>query len=124
MAYEIDWKEKGTVFSFSGKLTIEQINEANAVVYGDARFDAHDYTIWDFLDSDWSSVTADEILVPAGTDWAASLSVPRYTVVLVVVEPKAVGLCQQYIDATQRMGSTWRFHIADSMDDAIEWLST
>jgi len=53
-------------FTFSGIVSIDEINEANGQVQGHQKFD--------FLNADLSTVDAEDALIPAYTDVAALTS--------------------------------------------------
>ncbi len=121
MAFQVTWKEKGTILNFSGSLSIQEINKANELLQDDARLDDHTYSIWNFLEADLSSITEKEMNQPASIDSAVAISVPKMKVALIAQENHAVELCKYYIERTKKFGTTWEFHLFDCMDDAIKW---
>ncbi len=124
MSYQITLKEKGTIVECSGTLSIQEINEANGLLHGHARFDEHTYQIWNYENADLSQITEDEMVEPAATDWAATISVPKMKVALVVRDDHAVKLCEHYIERSKEYTSKWECQLFDSMDDALEWVES
>ena len=124
MPYDIKFAERGSVICFDGSISIQDINGANAALYGSAEFDQHSYTIWDFLDADLSQISMEEVDEPAATDWASGISIPRMRVALVVLENHAVNLCLHYKKMIHELESGWECQLFDSMDDARRWVDS
>ena len=124
MAYHIIWKKEGAILTFSGGLSIEEINKANGILHGDPRIESHKYTIWDFSGASLSSITEDEIDQPAATDSAAASYVNKMKVMLVVQEAHATKVCNRYIETAKQFISNWEFAIFNSMVGATMWIDS
>jgi hypothetical protein len=124
MAYCLIWKESGTILNFSGDLSIKEINEANGFLHGNYRIESHRYTIWDLLGANLSSITEDEIDIPAAIDMPAARYVRKIKVLLVVQEAHATQLCKRYIKTASELISNWEFAIFNSMADAKKWIDS
>jgi hypothetical protein len=122
MAVNIEWKKNGIIAKFVGKVTIQEINESNRVMHGDARFDDLQYQISDFLEADPSLVSFDDALVPAATDLGASRTVHEMKIALIIQEPTAVELGKHYIEISKKLGSPWQFALFSCMEDAMKWV--
>lgn len=124
MAYQITYKERGSIVNCSGTLNIQEINEANGVLHGHESFDKHRYQIWNLLNADMSQITEEEMNEPAATDLAAGLSVFKMKVALVVRDNYAVKLCENYRNVVRELGSNWECQIFNSMNDAQKWIES
>ncbi len=121
MAYHITWNQEGTIVNLSGLLSIDEINEANGILHGDARLDNHKYSIWNFLEADLSQLTESDLLRPAATDGAASISIPRMKVAIVAVDSHAVKVLGHYVQYAIQVTTWWDFGIFNSMQEALHW---
>ena len=121
MAYHITWNQEGTIVNLSGLLSIDEINEANGIVHGDARLDNHKYSIWNFLEADLSQLTESDLLQPAATDGAASISILDMKVAIVAVDSHAVKVLEHYVQYAIQVTTWWEFGIFNSMQDALHW---
>ena len=122
MAYHITWEKNGTVLNFRGKLSIQEINQANWTLHSDARIDHHKYSIWFLLEADLSSITKTDILNAAAMNRVASTYLHSMKVALIAQEIHAVEICNYYIESTKKDDSTWEFGLFDSIESAIEWV--
>ena len=121
MTYNMIWYERGTCTTFSGKTTIEEVNEVNNKHYGDARFDKIRYQLYDFTDADLSAVTLDDTKYPAAFDTAATSYKPRFKAAMVVTDELGKSLCQAYIDYAKHLNNTWEMAVFESYNEAIQW---
>ena len=48
MNFKFHWIENNAIISFEGEISFEDIDQANNMIYGDARFDLMDFAIFDF----------------------------------------------------------------------------
>ncbi len=124
MAYRITYTETGSIVDCSGAFNMQDIHDANGVLHGHARFSGHTYQIWNLLKADMSQITEAEMIEPAATDLAAEMSVPKMKVALVVRGDYAVKLCESYRESIGEFDSMWKCQLFDSMDDALEWVTS
>lgn len=124
MAYQIIWENRGVFVDCSGKLTIQDIHEANGELHGDKRFDDHRYQVWDFLESDLSSIKMDEMEEPAATDLVASSYAPNVKVAIVVSESYAVELTSHYRATSLEDNSNWECELFKTMNAARKWIDS
>ena len=123
MTYHIAWHDQGTVVDLTGTISIDEINEANGRLHGDARVENHEYSVWNFLEADLSQVSEQDILVPAAIDRAASISIRRIKVAFVAVaDSHAINILLHYVNAAERDIENWEFGIFGSTKDAMDWI--
>ena len=121
MPYQISWDRRHVFLKFHGEVPLSEIQEAAGVIHGDPRFDQLKYEICDLLEADLSSIDDQQAEEPAAMDRAASLSLGRLKVALVVTDPHAVELCLHYIEESKRMGSPWQFGVFSRIEEAMDW---
>ena len=124
MPYKVKFLEQGSVISLWGPISIKDINDLNATLYGSPEFDHHNYQIWDFLNADLSQISVEEVDEPAAMDSASEQSVPKMRVACVVLENHAVNLCLHYKKMIHELGSKWECQLFDSMEDARRWVES
>ncbi len=121
MTYTMCWYQRGTCTTFTGMVTIEEVNEVNDKHYGDARFDKIKYQLFDFTQADISGITLDDIKYPAAFDKAATNYKPKFKAAIVVSDEHGKALCQAYIDYSRRFNNDWDMQIFDNYDQAVRW---
>lgn len=121
MAYTLTWTSKGTIVAFSGKVTFDEITNSNDEHYGDERFDKIAYMLYDFSNADISGINMGEPRVFAAIDSAADIYKKNMKVALVGNGERTLSLFREYIEFSQRLGSSWTFAILDRFEDAINW---
>lgn len=84
MAYQIEWTKTAVTVTLHGEINIEELDEANGKLHGDARIEDMKYNVWDFLDADLGPITKIEIEDTAAIDMVASRSVHKMKVALAV----------------------------------------
>jgi hypothetical protein len=122
MAYQITWKGNAVIFTFYGELDIHEINDANGILHGDARFDELKYSIWNFLEADMQKIEMTQIEEPAAIDYAASMSVHRMKVALITQDLSvSAEKCTRYIEESKKFGSPWEIRVFNCLEDADAW---
>ncbi len=121
MSYEIRWEEKGTFTCLYGVITIEELEEANGKLHGDARFDNHKYQIWNLLEADFGSITEEEIELVAATDMASSISVPQMKVAIFAVDHHTLKIVNHYIKWSLELNPSWHFKVCTNIEEAEKW---
>ncbi len=121
MAYQIEWSDDGALVTMTGSIEIEEINEANGRLHGDARFDTMRYQVWDMLKASLASITAREIEQPSAIDLVAGRMNVKVRVALVTTSPHDVRLCEHYANRTRTLGSTWEIRVFPDLESALAW---
>lgn len=122
MAYQLKQENNGFLLVHTGTVSIEEINEVNGLIHGHPDFDTHRYQIVDLLAADFSEILTSTAKQPGATDWAASKTVSRVKVAILVEEPDAREFCQEYVSTAQQMGSDWEFALFPCRDEARQWI--
>lgn len=60
------------IISFKGVVSFHDLDRANNMIYGDARFDLMDYAVFDFRNIDRLNLSRDEVLIISALDKSAS----------------------------------------------------
>jgi len=123
MSETIKWEEKGVSLHFFGELNLSDVTRCNDEMYEDPRLDNAKYQLWDFSDVESVNMDADQAKKPAVIDKGASVSIPNLKVALVAMDAQLVELCNQYIETSTKMHSSWEFYLCDKVEDAKKWIS-
>ena len=116
MPFTTTWEERGTLTTFSGDVTGQDIIRATTAIHGDARFDSIRYIIGDFMEGRLS-ITLEEVREIAALDNVAALTNPRVKVAIVSnSETVEVG------GALYKSDSEWETEAFASLDDARRWV--
>ncbi|MDP0500615.1 MAG: hypothetical protein Q7P63_10995 [Verrucomicrobiota bacterium JB022] len=122
MSFTLSWYPKGTALRFEGRVDLAEINEANAALWRDPRFDDHCFSLWDLRKGDLSCIEMDQAKVLAAQDMAASLHAPRIRMVFLIADTYTREFTQEYIDYSLRMRTSWDFVIFQTEAEALAWL--
>ena len=122
MFHQITWEKDGVFVECKGDLTIQYIHKVNGLLHGDERFEGHKYQVWDFLNSNLSQITLDEMKEPAAIDLVASAYAKKVRVAIIVQEPHSVKLMRYYCDLCNEDDSQWRARNFDNSADANKWV--
>lgn len=121
MPFNLIWDDRGVIVQHEGVVDIFEINQVNQDLYSDERFDRLQYQVINLLPGDFSGVSLKQMEQPAAIDKAASHSVHSMNVALVVADPHAVLLCDQYIEQSKEFHSSWKFERFKTFEAAISW---
>ena len=124
MSYSLNYKNNGFFLTHKGRITIDELHEANGRIHGHKEFDSHKYQIINLLDADFSKISEDKSIEPALTDLIASKTRTNVNVALVVKEANSINFCKSYILESQKHGSKWDFEIFSDLKSALEWCGT
>ena len=121
MADSIIWENKGVFLQFFGVVNLADITRCNDEMYADPRLDNAQYQIWDFTGVESVTMDLDEAKVPAVIDRGANVSIPSLKIALVAKADELVELCNQYVETSKQMHSSWDFYVCDKLEDARKW---
>ena len=123
MPFTKDWESEGVVTTFYGSVTIEEVFKADKEFYEDPRSDHSRYQITDFSGITAGLANNTDIKKIAAFDAGSSMSIPFLKVALITSDPHVKTLCQQYIDFSRLLNTTWEFNICEDMLSARKWVS-
>ena len=121
MPYEFKWGDEGTEVIFHGKVSYEEIRDADDMHYGDERFDKIKYQLYDFSRADLSQISINHAVEAAAHDAASVIYKPSLKVALVAIDSYTTTLCEKYIHDSMEFRSTWSFAIFDNYVEAKSW---
>ena len=122
MPYTIEWKTDTVIWTYSGRLTGEDILESNMAIYGDARFDALRYQIVDLRKVDEFAVDEIHMRKIAHLDRAAAYTNPHVRVAVVTNEERGETMTDTYIE--QAPDSHWPTQTFYDLDEALTWVKS
>ena len=121
MPYTITWRDRGTYTKLVGKVTIDEVAEANNEHYYHSRFKDITYQLFDFTEADCSDVTLADTKYPAAFDTAANFYKKKFKVAMVVADEHTKILCLTYIKHANRYATSWEMEVFDSVAAANTW---
>jgi len=122
MLHHIVWDKGGVFVECKGKSTIQDIHEVNGLLHGDARFEQHNFQLWDLVNTDLSQITMEEMQEPAALDLVASAYTKEVKVAIIVTEPYAVKLIESYCEQCNEDDSPWEAQLFSNLEDATKWV--
>ena len=123
MPFKTSWAEKGIYSQFHGEVTPAEIEEANAEVYGDYRFDHIEYFIYDFTDADDLALQQSDVEDSVATDKGASYTNRDIKGALVASDQQICEMIDSYMNMSSELGSPWDSKRFLNLDEARKWLS-
>lgn len=122
MPYITTWEPAGIKWEFHGAVTSEEVDEANREMYEDPRFDSIDYFIWDMSNVEKLIKNEDDNNKPVATDLGASHSNKDIRGALVANEGHVYDSCNNYINMSKKLKTTWKLKLFTDNESALEWL--
>ncbi len=120
MPYQVEWKNSGVYWTYTGVLTGEDILKSNFEIYGDPRFDGLSFQIVNFLNVEKFEVVERDIQKVAYVDAAAARTNYRIRVAVVARSKEAIKLKELY--AKYSRGGGWPTEVFGSVEEAEAWV--
>jgi len=120
MPYQIEWRDCGVYWTYTGVVTGEDILQSNFDIYGDERFDDLRYEIVNLLEAEKVEVSERHMQKVAHLDSAAARTNTNIRVAVVAREAEAVFLQTLYSKFSKENG--WPTRLFESVEDAEAWV--
>jgi len=120
MPYEIEWRDRGVYWTYTGVVTGEDILQSNFDIYGDERFDDLKYQIENLLEAESIQVSERHMQKVAHLDAAAARTNKDVRVAVVAREADAAMLQKLYEKHSKDEG--WPARLFDSVEAAEAWV--
>lgn len=120
MPYKIEWNANTVIWTYSGRLTGEELLQSNMEIYGDERFDNLRYQIVDLRAVESFIVDDHHMRKIAHLDRAAAYSNPRIRVAVVTKDQQGVHMNDTY--SAQAPDSHWETRTFEDFDEAARWV--
>lgn len=122
MPYKIEWNAETVIWTYTGRLTGEELLQSNMDIYGDERFDDLRYQIVDLRAVDEFVVDEHHMRKIAHLDRAAAYTNPRIRVAVVTSDQKGESMTDTYIE--QSPEAHWPTQTFYDFDQAIRWVQS
>lgn len=122
MPYHIEWKKDTVIWTYTGRLTGEEILQSNMDIYGDERFDTLRYQIVDLRAVDEFAVDEHHMHKINHIDRAAAYTNPRIRVAVVTNDQSIESITDTYIE--QSPESHWPTQTFYDFDEALRWIKS
>ena len=120
MGHGMIWSKRGIEWSYSGRVSGQEIIESQLGIYGDPRFDELKYQLIDLSSVDCFEVSEQDMKKVAHLDKAAARSNSKIRLAVVATSEQAIELLDQY---TKYGGEKhWENAAFASRTAAEEWL--
>lgn len=121
MPYTTHWTPQTITWTYTGKLTGDELIQSNMEVYGDPRFDDIRYQIVDLRAITQNLVEDSHMRTIAHLDMAAARSNPRIKIAVIANNSKGMEMSDTYINHTGHK-SPWITKTFLTIEQANEWL--
>lgn len=121
MPYRTTWEAQGILWEFFGRVTAQEIQEANEAFYNDGRSDRAKYQIIDaarVTEVEWEEK---KITLTAAYDIGATRTIRTMKVAYVAENEEVVDRLEKYIEISRRLNSNWSFKGFRDLDSARAW---
>lgn len=125
MPIQTVWNEFGIHWICSGVVSREQL--MGTIIegfYNDERSNVVSYEIFDCSSATELQISKQDAIFFAGTDVGRSKALPVMKLAFVASEPQILELIHTYINAFNRINHSWKFHIFENSNDAVNWVET
>ncbi len=102
-----------------GKVTFKDIDAADGLLYGDARFEKMDFQIFDSTDVEEFDLSAIDLQMIGALDKSSSVWNKKMKVALVAKDPEFIQLIEEYKKVMEDTG--WKIIVFDTLDEAKNW---
>lgn len=120
MTFNINWDKKGVYVKFRGDVTAQDLIDANNYVISNAKFEAINYQIFDFLHIDNFTVTSYDINIIGTMDRGQIDFKEKMKVAIVTQDDHVIEITKEYEQLMD--GTQWETKILPSFEDAKEWV--
>ena len=119
MSYSHKWIGNDIIFSFTGEVSYDDINEANNEIYGDSRFDSMNYAIFDFSLIVGFALSENEVEIISAMDRAIARWNRKLKLALIGKDKEVKNTIISYIHLMDT--NLWDIKLFDHIEEAIEW---
>lgn len=122
MTFNIKWGKKVVHVKFRGKVTSQDLIDANNYLISNSEFENIHNQIFDFLDITEFQITKSDIEIVATMDKAQSEWNTMMKVAVVTTDKSVKDITQHYINLMDETG--WSTRIFDDPIEAQEWITS
>jgi len=119
MSYSHKWIGNDIIFSFTGEVNFDDLNQANNEIYGDSRFDLMNYAIFDFSLIKRFDLSEVEIEVISALDRSIARWNRKLKLALIGNEKEVKDTIISYIHLMDK--ELWEIKLFDHINPAIDW---
>ena len=122
MINDIKRETHGLVCTFSGNITLSDIEKANDIFHTDENFENLKYSIWDFIKGNFDEISLDDMMGIVAADLGASNTLKSaHKTAIITTDPYTIKACTYYIKECSNHGLPWITGIFPSIDEARDW---
>jgi hypothetical protein len=119
--FTYEWLDCNIIVTFFGEISINDIIDANNVIFGDIRFDKMEYQIFDYSNIEGIDLEEDVSEIISRLDMAANVWNSRVKVATITQDAYIRDLISVYNEKMQ--SSKWQAKTFDTVEDALKWCS-
>ena len=123
MPYSCTWEANGVYIRFCGIVTLEEVSDADDVMYNDPRFAAIDYFIWDACAVTSLALSDTQVDITAVKDMGISLKKDHLKCAFIATNHRIITQIEQYLEKSEGLKIPWRLAIFQDITQAREWLA-
>lgn len=122
MINNIKRERHGLVCSFSGDITLSDIEKANHIFHTDENFERLKYSIWDFMNCNFNKISLDDMMGIVAADLGASNTLKTaHKTAIITTDAYIIKACTHYIKECSKHHLPWITGIFSNIDEAREW---
>jgi hypothetical protein len=122
MGFDITWMGNNVIVSLSGKVSFKDIDTADGMLYGDARFEKMEYQIFDHTDVEEFNVSTSDLQMIGALDKSSSIWNRKMKVALVTRDKKIMDHIEEYKKVMKDTG--WKIRAFDTLEEAKFWCNS
>lgn len=121
MPYEYEWVPKGIHWKYHGKVTGTEVAEADVEFYRNSKSDLVTYQFFDLLEVEEFHWADSEMYRIVASDLGSSRSIENIRMGFAAAAPGVIAVTSRYIDIVESLGTTWKFRIFRTREEALNW---
>jgi hypothetical protein len=119
MAFDIKWIGNNAIVTMTGEVDFSEIDMANGMLYGDARFEHMNYQIFDLGNAEIIKLKAHDFELIGALDKNSSIWNGKMKVAVVFKDDGMIKLIEVYKNAMK--DTEWEIEVFNTLEDAQKW---
>jgi len=122
MNYKFTWEKSGICVRFFGKISKEDLCQAQADFHENERFEEQEYAIWDLSECDASEIKENDLNILIAHHLGANYTLPTHLSTIIAHDSHVKVLSEKFITACKSHGSKWDIRGFKMESEARNWI--
>jgi hypothetical protein len=119
MAFDIKWLGNNVIITMTGEVDFNEIDMANGMLYGDARFEHMNYQLFDLGKVEKIKLNAKDFELIGALDKNSSTWNRKMKVAVVLKDEEMMKLIEVYKNVMKE--TEWEIEVFKTLEDAQKW---